>query len=528
MTSNWPNQSKKAVFRPYHLIAAGLLLLAPLRAIAAPANVKTKIASAPPPAAAACIACHATQGAGDMAGGWPRIGGLSATYLEAQLEAFATGKRHSDLMEAAAKHLTPEERKAIALYFSQQHLPDIPLTDTTTDPSHAGAWLANRGRWSNNLPACASCHGANGMGVGEYFPALSGLPSWYIKEQLHAWKKGMRPAGPLGLMGGIAAKLTEQDIDAVADYYTGPDDPLKTTLPSQHLKAPGLSALSSNLAIKQGSPAKPPSSTNTSVKLFTPPPESAIPNNDFGHSVKRGEQIFLHTPENARGFVGNRLTCANCHLDAGRKAYSAPLWAAFVAYPAYRSKNDQVNTLGERLQGCFKYSMNGKAPALSDPVLVDLQAYMYWLSQGAPVGSNLPGRGYPTVPHPPLKPDYLRGQAIYAQHCALCHGANGAGQTRGADQVFPPLWGAGSYNWGAGMHDVKTAAGFIKDNMPLSQPNTLTDQQAWDVALFVNSHERPQDPRFTGNVQETRQKYHHSSTSMYGTVVNGHLLGKGL
>ena len=75
------------------------------------------------------------------------------------------------------------------------------------------------------------------------------------------------------------------------------------------------------------------------------------------------------------------------------------------------------------------------------------------------------------------------------------------------------------------MHQLNNAAGFIKANMPLSLGGSLSDQQAWDVAMFMNSHERPQDPRFNGSVEETRKKYHDSPDSMYGLVVNNHRLG---
>jgi len=93
--------------------------------------------------------------------------------------------------------------------------------------------------------------------------------------------------------------------------------------------------------------------------------------------------------------------------------------------------------------------------------------------------------------------------------------------------VFPPLWGANSYNWGAGMQGVDAAAAFIRANMPFGLGGTLSDQDAWDVALFVDSHERPQDPRFTGNLGETRQLFHNSRWSMYGQTVAGHVLGSG-
>ena len=75
------------------------------------------------------------------------------------------------------------------------------------------------------------------------------------------------------------------------------------------------------------------------------------------------------------------------------------------------------------------------------------------------------------------------------------------------------------------MHSVSTAAAFIKANMPLGKGDSLSDQEAWDVAWYVNSHERPQDPRFTGDVASTRAKFHDKPSSLYGTTVNGKVLG---
>ena len=154
-----------------------------------------------------------------------------------------------------------------------------------------------------------------------------------------------------------------------------------------------------------------------------------------------------------------------------------------------------------------------------------LQTYAFWLAKGAPVGTPLPGSGYPKLKKPAQTADYARGEKIYAQNCALCHGADGLGQRAGDKQVFPPLWGSKSFNWGAGMHQLANAAGFIQANMPLGKGGTLSEQDAWDVAVFMNSHERPQDPRFTKSVAETRKKYHDTDDSLYGMTVNGHVLG---
>ncbi len=113
----------------------------------------------------------------------------------------------------------------------------------------------------------------------------------------------------------------------------------------------------------------------------------------------------------------------------------------------------------------------------------------------APVGAHLEGRGSPAIAPAPQPASVARGATVFATHCAECHGANGTGMKAGTAYTFPPLWGSASYNAGAGMHGVETAAAFIKANMPLGQPDTLTDQQAWDVAAFINSKPRPPDPR---------------------------------
>lgn len=259
---------------------------------------------------------------------------------------------------------------------------------------------------------------------------------------------------------------------------------------------------------------------------FRPASLASLPHDAFGQMVRLGARIFADPTRYARRYVGNRLSCSSCHLDQGRLAGSAPMWAAFVAYPAYRSKTHSVNTFAERLQGCFRYSLNGRAPPLGSRVLVALETYSYWLAHGARVTPHLPGRGYPRVAKPPQPPSRARGAQIYAKHCALCHAANGAGQDADDGRAaFPALWGRGSFNWGAGMASLKNAVPFIKANMPFALGGTLTVQQAWDVATFIDSHERPQDPRFTGSVAATRKRYHNSPLSLYGTVVDGYLLG---
>jgi len=172
---------------------------------------------------AACISCHGAKGEGNAAAGFPRLAGINAAYLSEQLSAFANGERKSTIMQPFAKLLSSNGRNAVALYFSSLPPPaGIKAGDSTAiTPSNTGAWIATRGRWDQGLPACAQCHGPGGIGVGTAFPPLAGQPAAYIESQLHGWKQGARPPGPMALMPVVVSKLSDTDISAVAAYYAG-------------------------------------------------------------------------------------------------------------------------------------------------------------------------------------------------------------------------------------------------------------------------------------------------------------------
>ncbi|MEW6705414.1 MAG: c-type cytochrome [Pseudomonadota bacterium] len=341
-----------------------------------------------------------------------------------------------------------------------------------------------------------------------------------------AWMAVGAVAGAAAL-GGLAlittGVLDEWSMDSYAQRRMAPFASPRDGGSAPAARTPPPAAASATAGIE----AAEANSAGTAARgAFRPPDESAIPEGPYGDVVRRGREIFTDTPAAASAFVGNSLRCSSCHLDAGRLADSAPLWAAWVSYPAYRGKTRSVNTYEQRLQGCFQYSMNGTAPPPGDPVLVALEAYSYWMASGARVDPELPGRGYPRLAAPPQPPDFVRGQAVYQRSCALCHASDGNGQrTADGHAVFPALWGPDSFNWGAGMARLSNAAAFIRANMPLGLPGTLSVQEAWDVALFMNSHERPQDPRYAGSVAETRRRYHDTPDSMYGLKVGTRLLG---
>ena len=170
--------------------------------------------------APACASCHGEQGEGQPAGPFPRLAGLDAGYLVQQLQDFASGKRASDIMKPVAEALSKDQVTAVASYYAGQSAPKAAEPEPL-DPSavSAGETLADRGAWSRGLPACSQCHGPNGMGVGSSFPKLAGQSMEYISAQLQAWQAGQRTNDPLGLMGNVASKLSDQEVAAVASYY---------------------------------------------------------------------------------------------------------------------------------------------------------------------------------------------------------------------------------------------------------------------------------------------------------------------
>lgn len=172
--------------------------------------------------AAACASCHGAKGEGNPAAGFPRLAGMPQGYLAAQLEYFANGSRPNAVMAPVAKALTGPERGAVAAYFAKlPPAPGISADTAAIRPSDAGPWLAMRGRWDQNLPACVQCHGPGGAGVGDAFPALAGQPAAYLSAQLKSFKAKTRPGGPDNLMATVAAKLSDADITAVSNHFAG-------------------------------------------------------------------------------------------------------------------------------------------------------------------------------------------------------------------------------------------------------------------------------------------------------------------
>ena len=227
------------------------------------------------------------------------------------------------------------------------------------------------------------------------------------------------------------------------------------------------------------------------MAAFNPPSEDSIPSGPLGASIKKGRDLIANTKALLPKNVGNGLNCSNCHLNNGTTQYAAPFVGLWGVFPEYRTRNASVNTLADRINDCFERSMNGKAIGYNSTEMTAMLSYMQWLSTGVPTGQAVEGRGFSKI-NTNLTPNTERGKTLYSEKCASCHHANGGGLKNPAGgYIFPPLWGNESFNDGAGMARTMTAAAFIQHNMPLGQTNTLTDQEAVDIAQYFTHQLRP-------------------------------------
>lgn len=166
--------------------------------------------------ATACIACHGLDGAGNADANFPRVGGMDAAYLRKQLLDNKSGQRHSPIMTPVAQALSDAELNAVAAYYSKQR-PNLPATSVDPAQLALGERIARRGIWARDIPACFSCHGPDGRGIGA-FPAIAGQHAGYVAQQIEQWKNGGRHNDAVGLMKAVSDRLSPDETRAVAAY----------------------------------------------------------------------------------------------------------------------------------------------------------------------------------------------------------------------------------------------------------------------------------------------------------------------
>jgi thiosulfate dehydrogenase len=215
----------------------------------------------------------------------------------------------------------------------------------------------------------------------------------------------------------------------------------------------------------------------------------------YGFELISNTSYYLG-PKGKVAAISNGMNCQNCHLAAGTKPWGNNYSAVVSTYPKFRDRSGSVETIQKRVNDCIERSLNGRALDTGSREMRAILAYMQWLGDEVPKGKKPKGSGLPDLPRMKRAADPLKGAIVYRQKCVSCHGADGKGQwnAEGYGYTYPPLWGEHSYNTGAGLFRLSRFAGYVKANMPQGatyKSPLLSDEEAWDVAAFVNSQPRP-------------------------------------
>lgn len=242
--------------------------------------------------------------------------------------------------------------------------------------------------------------------------------------------------------------------------------------------------------------------------------DTSLDQSKLSKEIQLGYRLFTNTPAEAERFVPSDVSCNNCHLNGGQRERAMPLVAISGVFPEYNRRAGRLISLNDRIVDCFLRSENAsgtlerdadgatgatadRLPSPTSREVLAIAAYLNWISRGNEIGKNPSWRGQNTIPQASLIPiatlDPQKGEAIYKERCVSCHGTEGQGVFVG-DKRPGPLWGAKSWNDGAGAARTYTLAGIIRYSMPYLDPGNMTDEEALQVAAFITSKPRPAFP----------------------------------
>lgn len=244
------------------------------------------------------------------------------------------------------------------------------------------------------------------------------------------------------------------------------------------------------------------SQSKPNANYWVPPAESSLSDPAEREKVLYGRELIVNTSLyfGPRGTVAtgstNGMNCQNCHLNGGTKPFGNNYGSVASTYPRYRARSGTEEDITKRIADCFERSLNGTAPKADSKEMISMIAYINWLGKEVPKGQKAEGSGLKSLAFLSRPADPAAGALVYAEKCASCHQPGGEGVLNPAATAYtyPPMWGPKSYNDGAGLYRISNFAAYAKYNMPLgaSVDNPmLTDEEAWDLAAFVNSQSRP-------------------------------------
>ncbi|MGK2863165.1 MAG: c-type cytochrome [Chitinophagaceae bacterium] len=237
------------------------------------------------------------------------------------------------------------------------------------------------------------------------------------------------------------------------------------------------------------------------IAYWNPPDINAITDTKEKEQISYGKELIAHTskylgPAGSVLKISNGLNCQNCHLQAGTAVFGNNYGSVASLYPKFRARSGTEENIFKRVNDCFERSLNGKPLDTAGKEMISIVAYIKFLGSNVTKGKKAEGSGLKDLAYLDRAADTMKGRMVYAAKCVTCHQADGQGiLNEGKNEfVFPALWGYKSYNDGAGLFRISSFAKFVKYNMPQGvthQNPQLSDEEAWDVAAYVNSQKRP-------------------------------------
>ena len=239
---------------------------------------------------------------------------------------------------------------------------------------------------------------------------------------------------------------------------------------------------------------------NTS-NYWIAPDISSITDTKQKELAEYGKELIAHTakylgPNGSVLKISNGLNCQNCHLQAGTAVCGNNYGSVASLYPKFRARSGATENIYKRVNDCFERSLNGKALDTSGKEMQAIVSYINFLGSNVAKGTKAAGSGLKELAFLDRAADPIKGAAVYTARCQSCHQQDGQGLLTPdkTEYSFPALWGKSSYNDGAGLFRISNFARYVKYNMPQGATHEnpqLTDEEAWDVAAFVNRQPRP-------------------------------------
>ena len=396
----------------------------------------------------------------------------------------------TEVIGQSTQHFSDADLQSLAVYLKSLTVaPGTPTATKAAAPVPVGDGLYKTAGGLGYDQFCATCHRRDGQGVAGLFPPLAGNqslmsadPTSVIHVTLSGWKSA-ETKHQVRVVG--MPEFGQLNDDELAQIITF----MRTSWGNQGsaVSASQVRKVRGEIDLAKQEPSK-----------FKMPRFAAMLDADNADQLIYGMRLMTETKALLPDNVGDGLNCSSCHLNGGTMAQASPFVGVAVQFPRYAPRAGREIDIQERINGCFKRSMNGKPVPKNTKEMAAMVAYMNWMTMGYKKDEKIPGRGIGKIDET-LTPNKTHGEKLYGEQCAVCHGKDGQG-VKAADgsYIFPAVWGDESFNIGAGMARTYKAAAFIKQNMPIGHATKfplgqggLSDQDAVDVAEYFTHVKRP-------------------------------------